>query len=308
MITETTNTKFEQLKKNLNELGCLAVAFSGGVDSTFLVKAASEILGPENVVALTVESPIMAPDEIAEARRFCEELGVHHIVVDGSGYLSEDAFINNPPDRCYHCKKKTFTELSRVIAEINSGSGRAHGMQLADGTNVDDMDDYRPGMRALEELGIISPLRDAGYTKAEIRAELKAREMNIWDKPACACLASRVPYGQSVTAKKMAMIYKAEKALHELGFTQVRVRCHGEKSVSDAEISCEEHLPGREELVLGHEEQLLGRIEVLPEERKLFYSDEMMDKVSRIMADAGFAYSALDLGGYVMGNMNQKIL
>ena len=263
------NANIEKLKKDLGALGSLAVAFSGGVDSTFLLLMAYETLGRDNVLALTVAEPVNPPDELDEAKAFCEELGIRHKIIENKNVLDTEAFINNPPDRCYYCKHGTFS-LLRPEAE---------GMPLADGSNFDDLKDYRPGARALKELGIISPLKDAGLTKAEIREGLRERGRSIYSKPACACLASRVPYGEPVTLEKVTAVYKAEKALRDLGFTQVRVRHHGD----------------------------IGRVEVLPEERRLLYSDEMMDRVDGILKDAGFKYATLELGGYSMGSLNKQL-
>lgn len=270
MLTKAdTDRKLEHLKNDLIGYGRLAVAFSGGVDSTFLLSFACETLGPENVTALTVAAPVNPPGEIEEARAFCEERGYRHIVLEDPGLLDTEPFIKNPPDRCYHCKLHIFSKLLEA----------ADGAPLADGSNLDDMSDYRPGMRALGELGIISPLKDAQLTKAEIRGQLRQRDIAVWSKPACACLASRVPYGEPVTIEKVAAVGKAEAALRELGFSQVRVRCHGD----------------------------IGRLEVLPEERRLLFSGEMMDAAAKIIRDSGFRYAALELSGYEMGSLNRQV-
>lgn len=258
-------TEYEKYKE-----GGLAVAFSGGVDSTFLLAIAAEELGADKVLALTMKAPIIPEDELEYAADFCRKLGVRHKIIDGSDVLETDAFAENPPDRCYHCKHHIF---SKLLSE-------AEGLPLADGTNLDDLGDYRPGMKALSELGIVSPLKDAGFTKADIRAGLKERGIEIWDKPACACLASRVPYGQAVTAEKVLQIYKLESRLHELGFSQVRVRHHGD----------------------------VARIEVLPEERKMFFDEQLMDEVNKFAVGLGFKYCSLDLGGYVMGSLNKDVV
>ncbi len=275
-----TKDKLEKLKNDLAGRKRLAVAFSGGVDSTFLLLSAYEILGPENVLALTLKAPINPPAEIDEAVCFCRERGIRHVVIDDPGLLDTEPFIKNPPDRCYHCKLNIFSKLFDAAANASLQEGVEQKQYvLADGSNIDDMSDYRPGVKALRELGVASPLKDAGLTKAEIRAELERRGLPIYSKPACACLASRVPYGEPVTAEKVKAVYEAESALRKLGFTQVRVRHHGD----------------------------LGRIEVLPEERRLLYSDEMMDRMADILKKAGFRYAALELSGYEMGSLNKRI-
>ena len=279
-----TNEKLEKLKEILQQQGRFAVAFSGGVDSTFLLAFAHETLGAENVVALSLRAPVNPPDEMHDAAEFCEKRGIRHIIIDDPDLLETEAFSKNPPDRCYHCKLNIFTKLleaAQAAAESAAAGSGAEGeaFVLADGSNLDDMSDYRPGAKALTELGILSPLRDAQLTKAEIRGELKRRGLAIYSKPACACLASRIPYGEPVTAEKVHMVYEAETALRRLGFTQVRVRHHGD----------------------------LGRVEVLPDERRLLYSDEMMDRIAGILKDAGFRYATLELSGYEMGSLNKRV-
>jgi uncharacterized protein len=267
------NSKINHLRQTLLSSKPLAVAFSGGVDSTFLLKTANEALG-DQVVAITADAPNFAPDEIEDAKEFCRQESIRHIVLD----ISEDAIktiADNPPDRCYNCKKMIF---SRFLAEINKHP-ELQKMSLADGTNADDSLDYRPGEKAIAELGVLSPLKEAGLTKSEIRAAAKEMGLGIWDKPAFACLASRIPYGDKITPDKLASIYALEKALHRNGFRQVRVRHHGE----------------------------VARIEVLPEDRKKFIDIKLMDEINQAALSAGFAYAALDLSGYRMGNLNDRI-
>ena len=198
-----------------------------------------------------------------------------------------DVIGNNPPDRCYLCKREIFSVL-RNFSE-------AHGYVLTDGTNADDMKDYRPGIKALTELDILSPLKEAGLTKQEIRALLRklgeedpsvkralyvraesGSLLPVWEKPAFACLASRIPYGEHISAEKLSAIYRAELFLKSLGFTQVRVRCHGD----------------------------VARIEVPPEERSRFFDEGFMDMVNEHIKGCGFTFAALDLGGYRMGSLN----
>jgi len=267
------NEKIERLKQLLLKAKPLAIAFSGGVDSTFLLKFAHETLG-DQVIAITADAPNFAPDEIEDAKEFCRQENIRHIVLD-LGEKAIETIADNPPDRCYHCKKMVFTHLQRAAAEA-SGLER---MNLADGSNADDSFDYRPGARAVSELGVLSPLAEAGLTKSEIRAAAKEMGLVVWDKPAFACLASRIPYGETITVANLASIYTLEKALHQRGFRQVRVRHHGD----------------------------VARIEVLPEERVKFIDIRLMDEINQAAHDAGFTYAALDLGGYKMGNLNLRI-
>ncbi|MCQ4636680.1 ATP-dependent sacrificial sulfur transferase LarE [Anaerovorax odorimutans] len=263
--------KLALLESNLKGYKQMALALSGGVDSTCLLLFAQKVLG-DNLIAVTAVAPNFAPDEISYARELCLKKGIRHMVVDlGDEILS--SFAHNPPDRCYLCKKAIF---SRVKEQVLSQYPEA---VIADGTNLDDMKDYRPGHKALAELSIASPLKEAGLTKSEIRRTLKDLGGDIWDKPAFACLASRIPYGETITPEKLAAVYKAESALHDLGFRQVRVRHHGN----------------------------LARIEVPPEDREEFFDSGFMDRVSALVKDAGFLYVTLDLTGYRMGSLNEEI-
>lgn len=263
--------KLDLLEETLKGYGRMALAFSGGVDSTFLLLFAKKVLG-DNVMAITASAPNFAPDEVAYARQLCRREGIKHEVIDlGEEILK--SFADNPPDRCYICKHAIFSHMVETL-EANYPD-----TVLVDGTNVDDMKDYRPGRKALVELGIVSPLKEANLTKAEVRRGLKELGGEIWNKPAFACLASRIPYGESITAEKMNVIYNAESALRELGFEQVRVRHHGN----------------------------LARIEVSASDRRQFFDLSLMDKVNHVIKDAGFLYATLDLGGYRMGSLNEEI-
>lgn len=256
MFQNSIDAKLQKLKEDLLARKHITVALSGGVDSVFLVCFAKEVLG-DNVMAVTGAAPNFAPDEIEYAKTVCSRLEVNHRIIE---IPIMDILKDNPKDRCYYCKKKIFTCFASECAD------------LADGTNLDDMSDYRPGLKALKELGVWSPLRDAGLTKAEIRQALKSRNIEIWDKPAFACLASRIPYGQEITESKLEAVYKTEKSLKELGFTQVRARHHGD----------------------------IVRIELLPCE----WDIEKFEEINEAGQNAGFKYTALDLEGYKTGRMN----
>lgn len=262
--------KLKKLEKILQGYGKLAVALSGGVDSTFLLLMGKKVLG-DQVAAVTAAAPNFAPDEIEYAQQLCEREKIRHVIVELSETVLEE-FAHNPPERCYLCKKAIFGQV------LLQAGQQLPGCTVVDGTNVDDMKDYRPGRKALEELGIKSPIRDAGLTKEEVRRGLRELGQEIWKKPAFACLASRIPYGERITAEKLKAVYQAEKFLQEQGFHQVRVRHHGR----------------------------LARIEVLPAQRRLF-DEALMDQVDDRLKKLGFTYVALDLSGYRMGNLNQEI-
>lgn len=277
----TRDEKLEKLRETIDGYGQMIVALSGGVDSVFLLLFARSMWGDDRVAAMTASAPNFAPDEISYASELCEMLGISHKTVRADFLL--DIMKDNPPDRCYGCKKALFSVLKERADMV--------GSVLADGTNLDDMSDYRPGYRAVQELGVASPLMEAGLTKADIRTALRdliesdpaikaAAAFPIWEKPAFACLASRIPYGESITAEKLEAVYRAEAFLKEQGLSQVRVRHHGD----------------------------VARIEVLPGDREKFFDEDFMDTVNEHIKACGFRFAALDLGGYRMGNMNEQKL
>lgn len=262
--------KLSILKENLRNLESVAIAYSGGVDSTFLLKVAHEVLG-NNVIAITAKSSTYPERELMEAKKFAEEIGVKHIIIV-SEELDIEGFSKNPTNRCYYCKKELFTKIEDIAKENKM-------KHVVDGSNMDDTGDYRPGMVAAKELGVISPLKLSNMTKEDIRWFSKQYGLKTWNKPSFACLSSRVPYGSYITIEKLKMIENAEQFLLDLGFRQVRVRHHGE----------------------------IARIEVSPEEREAFFNLNTMDKVSEKLKEIGFKYVTLDLFGYRTGSMNEVL-
>lgn len=288
-VTDIMDTSLEEKLKKLEEIilgyGQMIVAFSGGVDSTFLLafalKAFREAGCPDNVAAMTATGPQFAADETGFAERFCDSLSISHKKMDVSQVL--DVIRDNPQDRCYYCKKAIFGTLKERADMV--------GSVLADGTNLDDMDDYRPGYRAIQELGVASPLKEAGLTKAEIRKALAQVGIDTAadkaDMPAFACLVTRIPYSEKITEEKLEMIYAAERYFKDHGFTQVRVRCH--------EIS----------------EGLMARIELEQEEMEMLIGgkkDAAPADYEAVLKELGFHYAALDLGGYEKGKMNKSVV
>ena len=212
------NEKFEKLKNYLSSLESVVVAFSSGVDSTFLLKTAHDVLG-DKVIAVTAESCSFPKRELNEAKLFCQKEGIKHIVVE-SEELEIDGFCKNPVNRCYLCKKELFEKITEIAKENNIKN-------IVEGSNIDDNGDYRPGLQAVSELNIKSPLRYAELNKNEIRELSKKLELNTWDKQSFACLSSRFVYGEEITKEKLSMVDKAEQLLLDLGFHQLRVRIHG---------------------------------------------------------------------------------
>ena len=260
--------KFDALKKYMTDLQSVVIAFSGGVDSTFLLKVAHDVLG-DNVIAVTARSASFPQRELNEAIDFCRSEGIRHIVVD-SEELDIEGFSHNPVNRCYLCKHELFEKIL-VIAEQNNIQ------YVAEGSNLDDEGDYRPGLQAVAELHIKSPLRDVGLNKQEIREYSRQLGLRTWNKQSFACLSSRFPYGEEITEQKLRMVDKAEQLLLDLGFHQLRVRIHGE----------------------------IARIEVLPDEFEKVLS--CRERITRAFKEYGFHYVTMDLQGYRTGSMNETL-
>ena len=262
--------KFQNLKNSIKSLGSVAIAYSGGVDSTFLLKVAADVLG-DKVIAITAKSTTYPEREFKEAVKYIGDIGAKHIVII-SEELEIEGFAKNPIDRCYFCKKELFSKVRKVADDNNINA-------VLDGSNADDVSDYRPGMKAANELKVISPLKDAGLTKDNIRELSKGLGLPTWNKPAFACLSSRFPYGNEITVEKLSMVERAEQFLMDLGFRQIRVRHHGD----------------------------IARVEVNAEERNKFFDIELMDKVANELKSFGFKYVTLDLLGYRTGSMNEVL-
>ncbi len=263
--------KCERLKNYLQELGSVAVAFSGGVDSTFLLKIAHDVLG-DKAVAITASSNLFPRRELKESSAFCKGENIRQVIFSVDE-LAIEGFQKNPPNRCYLCKRAIFTKIKEIAA-------KNHLSCVAEGSNMDDNGDYRPGMQAIAELDIKSPLRQAELYKQEIRELSKELGLPTWDKPSFACLASRFVYGEAITEDKLNMVDRAEELLRLKGFTQFRVRIHNN----------------------------IARIEILPSEFDKIIKVDIRQEIVQKFKDYGFKYVSLDLQGYRTGSMNETII
>jgi uncharacterized protein len=264
------NDKYNDLIEYIRSLESVAVAFSGGVDSTFLLKVAHDVLG-EKAIAVTARSCSFPERELKEAVAFAEAHGIGHLIVD-SEELEIEGFSENPPNRCYLCKHELFSKMKNIAEQ--------HGFkEVVEGSNMDDLGDYRPGLTAIKELGVKSPLRHAEMTKEDIRELSRELRLPTWEKQSFACLSSRFPYGQSITPEKLKMVDESEQLLLDLGFHQVRVRHH----------------------------DTLARIEIDGGQFQKIMEQEVRDRIYSRFREIGFTYVSLDLAGYRTGSMNETL-
>ncbi len=264
------NDKYTKLTDYIKQLSSVIIAFSGGVDSTLLAKAAFDALG-DKALAVTAVSRSYPEKEREEAARFASQIGIRHDFIE-SDELAIEEFVHNTPDRCYYCKKALFGKLKDM-------ADREGIKYIIDGTNADDIKDYRPGRKAAKEFGIVSPFLELGFTKQDIRDVSKDLGLSTWDKPAYACLASRFPYGEEITDEKLRKVDMAEDYLQRLGFKGIRVRNHGD----------------------------MARIELQQEDIPRMLDDDIRQNVVNMLKSIGYSYVSLDLQGYRKGSMNEVL-
>lgn len=268
LLPPQLKSRWESLLDHFRKMGSVVVAFSGGVDSGLLCAAAYRALG-EQMLAVTVRSPVEALDDVESARGLADQVGFPLRVLDYDD-LSNPEFVSNPPERCYICKLVRFRNLKQLAAEEGFAA-------LVEGSNADDLSDYRPGRRAIAETGAVSPLQELGFNKNEIRTLARAFGLSVWDRPSAPCLATRFPYGTPVTHEGLRQVANGERYLHELGFRIVRVRHHG----------------------------TMARLEVAPDEIERLVA--MREEVAAYFKTMGFNYIAADLNGYRLGSLNEVL-
>jgi uncharacterized protein len=270
-MDKSIEEKFIKLKEIFLSMGKVVVAYSGGVDSTLLLKAAKESLGEGHVLAVTALSPLFPGRELAGAKRVAREMGVKHILIE-SNELEIEGFSKNPSNRCYFCKKELFKKMQNLARKEAISF-------VVEGSTLDDEKDHRPGRRAIQELGIRSPLQEARFTKKDVRELSRTLGLSTWEKPSFACLASRFPYGEEITPEGLRMVDEAEDFFFSLGFKQVRVRHY----------------------------QSLARIEVYPEEMSRLMNGSLREQVVNRLKEIGYRYVTLDLQGFRSGSMNEVL-
>jgi uncharacterized protein len=270
-VQDVAHQKLTKLEDLLQDMGEAIVAFSGGVDSSFLLWAAQRVLG-ERALAVTGQSDSVAAGQIDEARQLAAKLGARHVVL-ATEEMQNPLYVANPTNRCYHCKTELFTKLEVFAAH--------EGIRwIVEGSNLDDMHDYRPGLQAVVEHGVRSPLKEAALTKAEIRALSKEVGLATWDKPAMPCLSSRIPYGMLVSPEKLAMIDRSEAYLRSLGFRDLRVRHHGP----------------------------IARLEVPPSDFAKILAGNTAAEIVDTLKGYGFKFVTLDLQGFRSGSLNEGVV
>ncbi|UCE35009.1 MAG: ATP-dependent sacrificial sulfur transferase LarE [Deltaproteobacteria bacterium] len=268
--TDSIQGKSQNLEHILLDMESVLIAFSGGVDSTLLLRVAKDVLGTK-VLAVTASSAVYPAEEIEQAKALAQNLQSRHQVIE-TRELTNPKFVSNPKDRCYWCKKELFAELTSIARENNLNC-------VVDGSNLDDLDDFRPGMKAARELGVRSPLQEAMLTKADIRSLSKRMGLPTWSKPSLACLASRLPYGTRITMEKLVRIDRAEHFLKDLGFTHVRVRHH----------------------------DTIARIEVPEKDIPRLVSEKPKSQILSYFKTLGYSYVTVDLEGYRTGSLNEVL-
>jgi len=273
-MQKATELKLNRLKESIEKLEKVVVGFSGGVDSTLMLKISIDVLGGKNVWAVTGDSESLMPEELDLCRELASRLGIaaENYLEIKTDELQDPDYRKNPENRCFYCKQELFGRLVEI-------AGNTGAKYVLDGSNADDLHDWRPGREAAEKLNVVSPLADAGLTKDEIREIARELGLPNWEKPALACLASRIPYGSEITAEKLFQVAEAERFIKSLGFSQFRVRHHGE----------------------------MARIEFVKDEIGRIFEDGLAEKLSARLKLIGFTYTTVDLAGYRRGSMNENI-
>jgi uncharacterized protein len=269
-VSSSIEPKMNALAEALSRAGSVLVCFSGGLDSGFLLAVARSVLG-DRAVALTAVGPALAPAERQDAQAFAHSVGARHVLVD-AGEIEVAQYVANGPDRCFHCKAALYATAGAQARQLGLA-------QVVNGTNVDDLRDYRPGLDAAREAGVGSPLVDAGLRKSEVREAAQALGLRLWDKPSAACLASRIPYGTSVTRERLAQIAGFEADIKALGFVQVRVRHH----------------------------DCVARLELMVDDLAAATTEPIRAALMEAGKRHGFAFVTLDLGGYRTGSLNEVV-